>query len=213
MIFSTLSLLKPPIVACRRLDGFDKTDLASVRRAFGSAPACALGQAWLAAAQLELRPATVRFGFSVDALFVFAELEDDDIYSKASRLNERAWELGDSLEIFLHAEGASSYAEFHVTPGNQRLQMRIPIPRPKERPPEEMMVPGELFDSSVWIEAGRWRVLASIPFASSEGRPTSFSVSRYDYTRGRPEPVLSSTSPHARCDFHRREEWGALRYA
>jgi hypothetical protein len=37
-----------------------------------------------------------------------------------------------------------------------------------------------------------------------------FSFSRYDYIRGRQEPILSSTSPHAWPDFHQREEWGTL---
>jgi hypothetical protein len=37
-----------------------------------------------------------------------------------------------------------------------------------------------------------------------------FSFSRYDYIRGRREPMISSTSPHARPGFHRREEWGTL---
>jgi hypothetical protein len=37
--------------------------------------------------------------------------------------------------------------------------------------------------------------------------------SRYDYTRGMGEPVLSSTSPHRRLDFHRQHEWGTLDFA
>jgi hypothetical protein len=40
-----------------------------------------------------------------------------------------------------------------------------------------------------------------------------FSFSRYDYTRGRVAPVISSTSPHAKADFHHQQEWGILRLA
>jgi hypothetical protein len=47
------------------------------------------------------------------------------------------------------------------------------------------------------------------PLASAEWL---FSFSRYDYTRGRGEPVISSTSPHAAPAFHRQQEWGRLRF-
>jgi len=33
------------------------------------------------------------------------------------------------------------------------------------------------------------------------------SFGRYDYSPDRPLPVISSTSPHAVCNFHRKEEW------
>jgi hypothetical protein len=36
---------------------------------------------------------------------------------------------------------------------------------------------------------------------------------RYDYTPGQPKPMISSTSPHAICNFHCREEWRRVRLA
>jgi hypothetical protein len=36
---------------------------------------------------------------------------------------------------------------------------------------------------------------------------------RYDYTPGQTRPVISSTSPHAICSFHRRDEWRRVRLA
>ena len=64
-----------------------------------------------------------------------------------------------------------------------------------------------------------WRVVARVPFAVvmetesfQPGCRWKFSFSRYDYTRGRAKPVLSSTSPHLRLEFHRQEEWGTLTF-
>ncbi|MBI4061904.1 MAG: hypothetical protein HY403_10780 [Elusimicrobia bacterium] len=202
---------KGPLVACVELERFDETDIAAVRRAFSAAPPCPLAQAWRPAPEPDFRPASARVGRREKSLLVFAELADDDVHSAATGFNQRLWELGDAFEIFLQAPGAAHYAEFHVAPNNQRLQLRIPIPRPHDLPPERMMVAQKLFDSRAWIGRG-WHVLAEIPFESVGGRPTRFSFSRYDRARGRPEAVLSSTSPHAAADFHRREEWGTLAY-
>jgi len=44
------------------------------------------------------------------------------------------------------------------------------------------------------------------------GSQWHFSFCRYDYTRGRPEPVISSTSALAQPDFHRLAEWGNLKF-
>ena len=202
-----------PSLECRRLRDFDRTDLPSVLRVFEAAPPCELRQAWLPSPEPDLRRGTVRAGWEGQALLVLADLADDDIVSAATRLNERAWELGDTFEMFLEADGALAYTELHVTPGNHHVQLRIPIPRPEGLAPERMMVVDTLFESRVWIETGRWRALAEIPFASTLGRPARFSFSRYDYSRGRAEPVLSSTSPHAALDFHRRHEWGTLSFS
>lgn len=63
----------------------------------------------------------------------------------------------------------------------------------------------------------KWFVFAVIPALAICGKPElragvrwHFSFSRYDYTRGRGEPVISSTSPHPVGDFHRQQEWGEL---
>lgn len=205
-------MIPGPSLPCLALPEFEPTP-AGARRAFAPAGACPLGQAWLERPQPEFRPGSVRVGHRDAALWLFADLEDDDAFSRATRLNERLWELGDTFEMFLETSPARRYVELHVAPANQRLQLRIPIPRPLDRAPEEFMVAEPLFASWAWRTEAGWQVLAAVPFASVGGRPERFSFSRYDYTRGRPEPVLSSTSPHARCDFHRREDWGRLVYA
>jgi hypothetical protein len=61
-----------------------------------------------------------------------------------------------------------------------------------------------------------WRVLAKIPACVARSKSIqagdvwTFSFSRYDCTRGKNEPVLSSCSPHSQPRFHRQQEWGKL---
>jgi len=237
-----------PIV-CRPLAPFDHADLAdlaAVRAAFRSATPISLGQAWRDTPERDFAPATVRTGWRGDTLFVFAELSDADIFTRANQPNERFWELGDTFEMFLQAPPGPAYVEFHVAPNNLRLQLRLasaPTPTPARLPPsaadpfEVSLLPDKMFSSRTWIDegSGLWCVLADIPTAAvTNGRTASqsdggiggspgavsglagahwrFSFSRYDYTRGRAQPVISSSSPHTEPRFHRPHEWGVLRF-
>lgn len=213
-----------PALACVTLPPFDATQLDGVRGAFASAARCELGQAWQAATSPRFAPAVVRFGWSGNVLLVYAELTDADIFTRATELNQRLWELGDSFEIFLRPEDQEAYVELQVAPNNQRLQLRyaniaaLDCARQTGRLTEALL-PGDAFLSRTWIEEqhSRWHVLAGISTAlvcggSGElsGRRWRFSFSRYDYTRGEDEPVISSSSAHAEADFHRQHEWGQL---
>ena len=159
-------------------------------------------------------------------MLLFAELTDHDIFTKATALNQRMWELGDTFEIFLRPAGQAEYVEFHVTPNNQRLQLRIPNTEALRRAQaanvfDQFLLPGNVFHSVTWVQPGnqRWIVHAAIPPSAvcgqarlKAGSRWHFSFSRYDCTRGGGEPVLSSTSPHAAADFHRQQEWGLLNF-
>jgi hypothetical protein len=222
------------MIDCRPLPPFAAADLDAVRAAFRAATPIALGQAWRDAAESGFAPGTVRTGWRDDALLVFAELSDADVFTRATRHNERFWELGDTFEIFLQPEPGREYVEFHVTPNNLRLQLRFatpPSPRPGASgdPFEVSLIRADAFRSRTWVnaDAREWCVLAEIPAgavvlppAGSSG-PTAaplagaiwrFSFSRYDCTRGREQPVISSSSPHAEPQFHRPHEWGELRF-
>jgi hypothetical protein len=204
------------------LPAFASNELDAVRAAFAEAARCELGQFWQPQPEPDFLPAQVRTGWRAQELFVFAELTDADIFNKATALNQYTWELGDVLEIFLRPVVQEAYLEFHVTPNNQRLQLRFPRAKALDTaPPSAFTIAGEVFRSRTWVraEARQWFVLAQIPVASVCDRPAPlpgsewlFSFSRYDYTRGRTEPVCSSTSPHAVMDFHRQQEWGTLRF-
>jgi hypothetical protein len=185
-----------------------------------------LGQSWLAAREPAFAPGQVRAGWRPDALLLFAELTDRDIFSNATVLNQRMWELGDTFEMFLRPAGQTAYVEFHVTPKNQRLQLRIPNTESLRRAQaanqfDELLLPGNVFHSATWVqpEHHKWFVYTAIPAIAACGQPRinagslwHFSFSRYDCTRGQKEPVISSTSPHAQPDFHRQQEWGVLNF-
>jgi hypothetical protein len=214
------------VIDCTPVLAFDLTDLEGARRAFERATPISLHQAWLAALDPAFAPATVRVGWRGDALLVFAELADADIFTAATDHNQAFWELGDTFEIFLRPVDQQAYVEFHVAPGNLHLHLRFPDAGFLARTPPadvfgQALRPPAAFDSHVWVNAGqqRWSVLAIVPAEAVFDRPRPlaggewlFSFSRYDYTRGRSEPVISSTSPHAAPSFHRQQEWGRLRF-
>jgi hypothetical protein len=215
-----------PEIQCEPLPPFDRTNLEGVRHAFQSAVPCSFRQAWLDQEAAGFSPGAVRMGWRENSLLVFAELMDMDIFNGATKLNQRTWELGDVFEFFLKSSEKASYVEFHVTPNNQRLQLCYPDGGAAEWAQkmgrlEEFLVPGESFYSMTWVESRkcRWHVLAEIPAlavcgsnAPIENTRWRFSFGRYDYTRGVAEPVISSTSPHTKPDFHREHEWGVLTF-
>ena len=184
-----------------------------------------MGQAWLPKPEEGLERAVVRAGWSAGALVVEAELGDVDAFNPAKAFNEIAYGKGDVFEIFVRPEAQDAYFEFHVTPENQLLQLRWPdagaiMRLPREHSEEKLLGPYLVGPSRIASEtrvdpaAKKWFVRASVPFAMvvekgpmKPGDRWFCSFCRYDYTRGQKRPVLSSTSAHARCSFHRQEEW------
>ncbi len=81
---------------------------------------------------------------------------------------------------------------------------------------EERLVTEPLFNSETSLTPDGWSVIARIPL-DGLFRTTHpewlLSFGRYDYTPGQTKPVISSTSPHAICNFHRKEEWRRVRLA
>lgn len=216
-----------PNIICPELPALEvATELQAVFAAFQTAPACRLQQAWLPKPEPRFAPGTVRLGWRDDTLHVLAELHDRDIFTFARHHNERLWELGDTLEIFLRPQNQAAYGEFHIAPNNLRLQLRFADASDVEQARKDgsfaaRLVQASGFNSRTWVrpDLGRWYAFAQIPAASVIGAPAPlpgsewrFSCCRYDYTRGFPEPVISSISTHSLPDFHRLEEWGTLRF-
>jgi len=175
---------------------------------------------------MNFSPATVRAGWRNETLLLLAELEDAEIFTFAQQPNERLWELGDTLEIFLRPLEQQAYVELHVAPNNLRLQLRFADAAMVEQARKSgsfgaALVHGDIFNSRTWLcpDICRWYALAEIPVQSVCDKPDPlpgaewfFSFCRYDYTRGHAAPVISSTSAHTRPDFHRQEEWGTMRF-
>jgi len=182
-------------------------------------------QAWRPEPEADLLPARVRVGWNQDAMLVEAELPDRDIFNPVTEFNQAAFNAGDVFEIFLRPEAQEPYFEFHVTPSNQLLQLRFANAQQIKQLPATGTLDERLAANKIWksritstvrVDTGaqRWFVSAAIPFAMvvetgtmKPGARWLCSFCRYDHTRGRSTPVLSSTSPHAECVFHRQQEW------
>jgi hypothetical protein len=210
-------------ILCREVPAFSATNLDSVSRAFQHATLLPFRQAWRETSEPDFLPGTVRVGWRGKSLLVFAEMTDDDIFNNATGFNQQAWMLGDAFEIFLWPTNQRDYFELHVTPNNHRLQLRhraAPVRRDGDAW-QSARVRRELFQSKTWVrpDAERWFVYAEIFCASTAdhslplaGNNWKISFGRYDYSRSRREPVISSTSNHAEPDFHRQQEWPLLNF-
>lgn len=213
-------------VDCVKLPAFNVNDFQDTQHAFQSVKPILMRQAWRAKEERGFSPGFVRIGWHDNALLVFAELADVDFLTRAKKLNERLWALGDSFEIFLQPVGQSSYIELQVAPNNCQLQLRYPNPSAvvEAREADDFkpyLIPHEAFYSASWVRPAesRWFVFAEIPKDLVyekpdvlEGKKWRFSFSRYDYTSGQRKPVVSSTSPHMKPEFHSQKEWGTMRF-
>jgi hypothetical protein len=98
--------------------------------------------------------------------------------NRARRLNERTWELGDVCEVFVQEEGADHYFELHVTPENQRLQLRFD-PHGIERlrsgidPLDSFLLPqADWVESSTHQGPGYWSTRVLLPAARFGSQPS-----------------------------------------
>ena len=173
------------------------------------------GQPWLTQPEPTFAPGSVMFGLSENDLVIRAELTDVHPMQDVFSLNFPAFMQCDAFEIFLGPADEKAYYELHVTPSNSVLQLRFDGEgAPKAL--EDCMVAEPLFLSETSITQEGWSVFVRIPLKGLF--PTShpdwlISFGRYDYTPGQPNPVISSTSPHTVCSFHRKQEWRRVRLA
>jgi len=187
-------------------------------------------QAWRIQPDPDFEPAHVRIGWNQEAMVIEAELTDHDIFNPVTGFNKVAFDKGDVFEIFLRPEWQKSYFDFHVTPDNQVLQLRfandqqagqLSAGKTLDERLANRKISQPRITSSVRIDtaAKRWIVNVTIPFslvvetgAMRPGVRWLCSFCRYNYTRGVREPVLSSTSPHELCNFHRQHEWRPIEF-
>lgn len=173
------------------------------------------GQPWLPQPDPAFAPGQVMLGFSENELFIYAELIDADPMQNVFPLNFPAFMQCDAFEIFLGPADGKDYYEFHVTPSNSILQLYFDGTDVRKTL-EERAVAKPLFTSKTVIILGGWSVEVRIPLKGlfpGDHLEWLLSFGRYDYTPGAPSPVISTTSPHAVCDFHRKREWRHVRLA
>ncbi|MEI8294281.1 MAG: hypothetical protein WCG66_09885 [bacterium] len=167
------------------------------------------GQSWLPQVEPTFLPGRVTIGLNDDRLMIRADLQDTDVMRDVFPFNFPAFTKCDAFEIFLGPTGEDAYYEFHVTPSNSVLQLFFDGTG-EIKTLEKRMVSTPLFTSQTTITSEGWSVLAIIPLLGlfpGTNPEWLLSLGRYDHTNGQPEPVISSTSPHAVRNFHRKQEW------
>ncbi len=183
-----------------------------------------LHQAWRQIPEEGFQPAWARVFWQRHHLVFEAFLVGKSPRNSARKLNERTWETGDVCEIFVEDASAAHYLEIHVTPENQRLQLRFPhdglaAVRSGRAQLEEFMI-----DDPDWVRTETFltrenlSVRVTIP-ASILGnndplvlpsRTFRGAVCRYDYRARSENPILSSTAAFAGPFFHQRDAWSSF---
>jgi hypothetical protein len=167
------------------------------------------GRPWLPQTDPAFAPGQVTLGLSENELVIRAELTDAHPMQDVFPLNFPAFMQCDAFEIFLGPADEKAYYELHVTPSNSVLQLYFDG-TDTNKTLEERAIAQPLFTSKTAIIPGGWSVEARIPLKGlfpGDHPEWLLSFGRYDYTPGTPTPVISTTSPHAVCGFHRKQEW------
>ncbi len=184
-----------------------------------------LGQGWRSEPESGLQRGTVSLGWDRCALWVVAELPDAAVFSHSEADNQKLWELGDVCEIFLQRRRQVEYLELHVSPNGHQAhwrwtEERFAKVREGHLPLAECLADARAFTAEVRDLTGEagWGVRVRIPagvFAPGlfwqPGEELWVSCSRYDADAQGRNAILSSTSPHRKPSFHRRDEWRMVR--
>jgi hypothetical protein len=171
------------------------------------------GQPWLPQTEAAFAPGQVTLGLSENELLIRAELTDAHPMQDVFPLNFPAFMQCDAFEIFLGPADEKAYYELHVTPSNSVLQLYFDGTDTKKTL-EERAIAQPLFTSRTELTPEGWSVEVRIPLKGlfpGDHLEWLLSFGRYDYTPETPAPVISTTSPHAVCGFHRKQEWPRVR--
>jgi hypothetical protein len=168
-------------------------------------------QSWLPKQEKDFRPGSVLVSLNDEKLHLHAVLIDEEVMTQASANQQRLWELGDVLELFVQRLGENGYTEYQIAPNGLTLALYYPDPacvaevRAGVRPLEEFLTDTPPQTQVSTTPLG-WNVSLMIPLQKSPSHRLRIHCGRYDYGSDRP-PIISSTSPLTVCDFHRPEDW------
>ena len=152
-------------------------------------------------------------------LYVFGCFEDSDIFNTATEKNSHTWETGDAMEFFFQCPGREEYYELHLTPEGATLELRIPSIEKFGKVPFE----SQFYDSGFSTYAERfnrpeckgWLGLMEIPFVglgitNGDFEGSRFAVCRYNYSKNKLKPEISSTVAFPRGGFHQPDLWHVI---
>ncbi len=182
-----------------------------------------LRQYWVAADILPREAGVARIGASSKGLSVHVRYEDSDIFSTATANQQRMWQLGDVVEVFVKPGlDRTDYWEVHVTPNAFLMDLHIPS-RPGmqtgEHTWEEIIAPESGTTYRTKVGDGWWSAELTIPWSAFDvdgvpmaGTVWQVAVCRYNYNGGLEDPELSSTAPLTERSFHRYEDYTDLAF-
>ncbi len=168
-------------------------------------------QSWLPKQETDFRPGSVLMRLTHEELRLHAELIDDEVITTATANQQRLWELGDVLELFVQRVGENGYTEYQIAPNGLTLTLYYPdlscvaAVRSGIRQFEEFLTDAPLQAQASKTARG-WTISLSIPVKTHFGDRLRVHCGRYDYGRNR-HPIISSTSLLTACDFHRPQAW------
>ena len=159
-------------------------------------------------------------------LYVAAELDDADLYADITEHDGDVWE-NDAFGVFLKpASDKPAYYEFHVSALNTRYDCFLPrrghgarFKKIHDFGIKSVVKHRGTLDSWTDTDAG-WSVEMQIPWAGlmlTGGRPEPgdawrLALCRHDHDTSHEGPVLSTSAPLSRMDFHRHEEYAPLTF-
>lgn len=161
------------------------------------------------------------------ALYFAAEMTDNELRAFGTKHNDKLWN-GDVFELFFKPDAEKpAYYEFEVNPHSAVLELAFPrrgfdFDTLAARPASGIQVIAKI-DGTLDAPGDRdrgWTVEGRIPwttFAPTGGKPApgsswDFALCRYDYGPEGTEPVLTSSAPLRRPNYHRYEDYGHLTF-
>ncbi len=205
-----------PSVAVIEVPLLNPDDKPSIEHAFDGAPILPLHPLDESEAG-KAEPATVQFGISSEALWVYVKAEDNYLHNDAQAFNQLVYRHGDTIELFLDVHNTDEYLEIHFSPSGQRLQLRWTeairkrLIVEKSDHKECLVWQKDLVEDYSWVQGNLWNLLIKVPLSTIEldrkqATALRASVCRYNYDN-EGAFTLYSTTYQTDPDFHRHSDW------
>ena len=142
---------------------------------------------------------------------LFALLQSDNPKNRADADNQKTWQTGDVLELFLQETGCADYYEFHSTPEGIRLQLHLPDCITFRNFPHEQKICDAGLQVYNRIDPVQkfWYCEMFVPYSGFlTGKDSSFrfGLGRYDYEDDPENPAISCC-PLVKDSLHSPKDW------